>query len=114
MFPKVNPCIFVQTMLKEHKNNTYIWISPRSCLYKLNFDGRTSTNLTFWDIYILDYDIVGTVYIYFLGYNIRIVVDFNLVKQKSFGLGKTYIAVSRLNTCDNVFGVGEFQKFEVK
>ena len=43
-----------------------------------------------------------------------VLVDFNLAKQKSFGLGKTYIAVSRLNTCDNVFGVGEFQKFEVK
>ena len=92
-------------------NNTYIWISPRLCLYKLNFDGRTSTNVTFWDIYFLDYDIVGNAYLYFLGYNVRIVVDFHLAKQKSFGPGKTYIAVSRLNTCDNIFGVGEFKKF---
>ena len=43
--------------------------------------GEPSTNVTFWGIYSLAYDIIGIVYICFLGYNVvRPVIDFNLAK----------------------------------
>ena len=72
-------------------------------------------NTTFSDIYFLDYDIVRIVYIYLLGYNVvKIVTDFNLPKQISFWPGQTHIPLSRLNTYDNNFGVGEFKKSELK
>ena len=74
---------------------------------------KLSTNVTFSHIY--DYHIVGIGQIYFLGYNVvRIVIDFHLARQISFGPGKTCITVSRLNTYDNTFGVDEFKKSEVK
>ena len=74
-----------------------------------------SKNTTFSDIYFLDYDIVRIVYIYLLGYNVvKIVTDFNLPKQISFWPGQTHIPLSRLNTYDNNFGVGEFKKSELK
>ena len=69
-----------------------------------------SKNTTFSDIYFLDYDIVRILYIYVFGYNVKI----NLAKQISFWPGQTYIALSRLNTYDNNFGVGEFKESEIK
>ena len=74
-----------------------------------------STNVAFWDIYLLAYHMVGIVYICFLAYNlVRTLIDFNLAKWKSFWPRKTYITLSTLNTYENTFGLGKFQKSEVK
>ena len=42
------------------------------------------------------------------------VIDFDLRKQKSFGPGQMYTALSRVNTYDNIYCIGEFKKSAIK
>ena len=42
------------------------------------------------------------------------VIDFDLEKQKLFGLGQMYTALSRLKAYDNLYCVGEFKKSAIK
>ena len=41
-------------------------------------------------------------------------IDFDLQKQKSFGRGKLYTALSRIKTYDNLYCIGEVKKSEIK
>ena len=42
------------------------------------------------------------------------VVDFNLRKQKSFGPGQIYTALSRIKTFDNLYCTGQFKRTSIK
>ena len=42
------------------------------------------------------------------------VIDFDLRKQKSFGSGQIYTALSRVRTYDNLYCIGEFKKSAIK
>ena len=42
------------------------------------------------------------------------VIDFDLQKQKSFGPGQMYTALSRVKTYDNLYCLGEFKKSAIK
>ena len=42
------------------------------------------------------------------------VIDFDLRKQKSFGLDQIYTAISRVKTYDNLYCIGEFKKSAIK
>ena len=42
------------------------------------------------------------------------VIDFDLQKQKSFGPGQMYTALSRVKTYDNLYCIGEFKKSAIK
>ena len=41
-------------------------------------------------------------------------IDFDLQKQKLFGLGQIYTAVSSVKTFDNLYCIGETKKFAIK
>ena len=42
------------------------------------------------------------------------VVDFDLQKQRSFGAGQIYTALSRVKTYDDLYCIGEFKKSAIK
>ena len=44
----------------------------------------------------------------------QVVIDFDLWKQKSFGPGQIYTALSRIKTLDNLCCVEEIQTFAIK
>ena len=42
------------------------------------------------------------------------VIDFDLQKQRSFGPGQIYTALSRVKTYDNIYCTGKFKKSAIK
>ena len=104
----------LRAMRSSYLSRQNLWVAIEKCETEIPIKkGLTSPNIK-WTRFPLTLAWAFTVHeVQGLSWE-QGVVDFDLQKQRSFGAGQIYTALSRVKTNNNLYCVGEFQKSSIK